>query len=67
MTVTYSLAPMRPSGTRAVVEIPNLQKLMRTICRRGFEHHAAMNAWKCAAVLAEAMGAYLGWDVHVHE
>jgi len=53
-------------GARAVVEIPNLQKLMRMICRRGFEHHAAMNASKSAAILAEAMDTYLGWDVHVH-
>jgi L-fucose isomerase-like protein len=59
--------PLRTFGARAVVEIPNLQKLMRTICRRGFEHHAAMNASRCAAVLAEAMDVYLGWDVHVHE
>ena len=53
-------------GARAVVEIPNLQKLMRMICRRGFEHHAAMNASRSAAILAEAMDTYLGWDVHVH-
>ena len=53
-------------GARAVVEIPNLQKLMRMVCRRGFEHHAAMNASRSAAILAEAMDTYLGWDVHVH-
>ena len=46
---------------------PSLQKLMRTICRRGFEHHAAMNASACAGVLAEAMRTYLGWEVHLHE
>jgi len=59
--------PLQTFGARAVVEIPNLQKLMRTICRRGFEHHAAMNASRCAAVLEEAMQVYLGWDVHHHE
>jgi L-fucose isomerase-like protein len=58
--------PLQTFGSRAVVEIPNLQKLMRTICRRGFEHHAAMNASKSAGVLEEAMRTYLGWDVHVH-
>jgi hypothetical protein len=39
---------------------------MRFICRRGFEHHAAMNASRSAAVLAEAMENYLGWGVYVH-
>jgi L-fucose isomerase-like protein len=58
--------PLRTFGTRAVVEVPGLQALMRTICRRGFEHHAAMNASKTAGVLAEAFETYLGWDVHVH-
>jgi L-fucose isomerase-like protein len=58
--------PLETFGTRAVVEVPGLQALMRFICRNGFEHHAAMNASASAAVLAEAMVTYLGWDVHVH-
>jgi hypothetical protein len=28
-------------GNRAVARIPNLQKLMHHICRKGFEHHVA--------------------------
>ena len=39
---------------------------MRYICRNGFEHHAAMNASQCAAVLAEAFETYLGWPVYHH-
>ena len=58
--------PLQTFGTRAVVEVPGLQKLMRMICRRGFEHHAAMNASKSSAALADAMETYLGWDVTVH-
>jgi L-fucose isomerase-like protein len=46
--------------------VPQLQQLMRFICRNGFEHHAAMNASHSAGVLAEAMETYLGWDVHRH-
>jgi L-fucose isomerase-like protein len=53
-------------GTRAVVEVPELQKLMRVICRRGFEHHAAMNGSHTAGVLVEAFEQYLGWDVYHH-
>ncbi len=41
--------PLKTFGTRAVVEVPGLQALMRYICRNGFEHHAAMNASRSAA------------------
>lgn len=57
---------LKTFGNRAVVHVPGLQELMRMICRRGFEHHAAMNGSHSAAILAEAWGNYLGWDVHVH-
>jgi L-fucose isomerase-like protein len=53
-------------GTRAVVEVPGLQALMRMICRRGFEHHAAMNGSHTANILVEAFEQYLGWDVYRH-
>jgi L-fucose isomerase-like protein len=56
--------PLNTFGTRAVVHVPELQKLMRFVCRNGFEHHAAMNASHCAGILTEAMDTYLGWDVH---
>jgi L-fucose isomerase-like protein len=59
--------PLATFGTRAVVEVPGLQALMRHICRNGFEHHAAMNASRSAAVMAEALETYLGWDVHRHQ
>jgi L-fucose isomerase-like protein len=58
--------PLETFGTRAVVEVPDLQKLLRFICRNGFEHHAAMNASRSADVLEEAFQQYLGWDVHRH-
>jgi len=46
--------------------VPDLQKLMRYICKNGFEHHAAMNASHCGAIVAEAMGTYLNWPVYFH-
>lgn len=58
--------PLETFGTRAVVEVPGLQKLMRFICRNGFEHHAAMNASHSARILAEAFEQYLGWRVYLH-
>ena len=59
--------PLATFGARAVVEVAGLQKLMRYICKNGFEHHAAMVARHCAGVLAEAMETYLGWEVYRHE
>ena len=59
--------PLDTFGTRAVVEIPGLQKLLRHICRGGFEHHVAMNASRVADAIEEAFGTYLGWQVYRHE
>jgi hypothetical protein len=30
--------PLMTFGNRAVVEVPGLQRLMRHVCRNGFEH-----------------------------
>ncbi len=54
------------SGSHAVVEVPQLQDLLRTICRNGFAHHAAMTRSHVAGVLAEAFETYLGWEVYHH-
>ena len=54
-------------GGRAVVEVPELQKLLSHICLNGFEHHAAMNPAHTASVLKDAFGTYLGWQVYSHE
>jgi L-fucose isomerase-like protein len=59
--------PLDTFGSRAVVAVPELQKLMRYICKNGFEHHAAMNGSQCGAVLAEAFETYLGWPVYYHQ
>jgi L-fucose isomerase-like protein len=57
---------LKTFGTRAVVEVPDLQGLMRVICRRGFEHHAAMNGSHTAGAMVEAFEQYLDWDVYRH-
>ena len=54
------------SGSHAVVEVPELQRLLRHICRHGFAHHAAMTKAHVAGVLAEAFENYLGWEVYHH-
>jgi L-fucose isomerase-like protein len=58
--------PLDTYGTRAVVEIRGLQKLLRHICRGGFEHHVAMNRSLVADSVDEAFGRYMGWQVYRH-
>ncbi len=58
--------PLDTFGNRAVVHVPGLQKLLRYICKNGFEHHVAMAASHSATILAEAFETYLGWDVYHH-
>jgi len=58
--------PLDTFGSRAVVEVPDLQKLMRHICKNGYEHHAAMSAAPSADILAEAFETYFGWEVYHH-
>jgi L-fucose isomerase-like protein len=59
--------PIETFGARAVVEIPDMQRLMQFICKRGFEHHVAMSASQTAHILAAAFETYLGWDVYHHQ
>jgi L-fucose isomerase-like protein len=40
---------------------------MHVVCQNGFEHHAAMNRSHSAAVVSEALGRYMGWQIYHHE
>jgi L-fucose isomerase-like protein len=59
--------PLDTFGTRAVVRVPALSSLMHVVCQNGFEHHAAMNRSHSAAVVSEALGRYMGWQIYHHE
>lgn len=59
--------PYGMDGGIAVCEIPNLQNLMKYMCKNGFEHHVAMVRGHVSEILDEAIGNYLGWDVYKHE
>lgn len=50
-------------GGVALCRIPQLQELMRYITHNGFEHHVAMSRSRCAGILEEALGNYMGWQV----
>ena len=57
---------MQTFGGFGVVEIRNLQGLLRYICENGFEHHVAANLSTVADAVAEAGRRYLGWEVYRH-
>ena len=59
--------PLDTFGSRAVVEIPNFQPLLKLICKVGFEHHSAMSPAHVADAVAEGLGNYLGWEIFQHE
>ena len=58
--------PLETFGGAGVVHIPHLQKLLRHICERGFEHHVAANFSTVASAVHEAATRYLGWDMYWH-
>jgi L-fucose isomerase-like protein len=58
--------PLGCKGGVGVCRIPRLQHLLDYLCRNGFEHHVAMSRSRCADVLEEAFGTYLGWEVYHH-
>jgi L-fucose isomerase-like protein len=58
--------PLMTFGSRAVVHVPQLQSLLRHICRNGFEHHTAMTMGYTAEILQEVFENYMGWAVHRH-
>jgi L-fucose isomerase-like protein len=54
-------------GCIAVTQVDNLQKLMKYICKNGFEHHVAMCRTDVTDILQEAIDSYLGWELYRHE
>jgi L-fucose isomerase-like protein len=58
--------PLSTFGGAGVVEIPNMQGLLRYICENGFEHHVAANFAEVAGSVQEAASKYLGWKMHRH-
>ena len=59
--------PLSTFGGAGVVEIPNMQALLRYICENGFEHHVAASFSTSAAPIHEAATKYLNWATHWHK
>src|SRR3954466_8915974 len=62
----FTKDPLKTFGGAGVVEIANLQPLLRHICENGFEHHVAGTFAHVADAVHEATTRYLGWDVVRH-
>ena len=59
--------PYGMDGCIAVTKVDHLQKLMKYICRNGFEHHVALVRSDVVEILEDAINNYLGWDLYVHK
>ncbi len=62
----FTADPVQTPGGPGVIQVDNLQKLMRYVASNGFEHHVALNRSRTADILEEALGHYLGWQVYKH-
>src|ERR1700722_1294851 len=58
--------PLTTFGGAGVAEIPKLQKLLKYICREGFEHHVAANFSDVSKSIHEAATRYLGFESYYH-
>ena len=50
-------------GCAGVAEIPALQGKLLRLAKNGFRHHTAVGKGRMAAILREAFGTYLGYDL----
>jgi L-fucose isomerase-like protein len=53
-------------GGYGVLRVPQLQELLKHICRNGYEHHVAVNLSHTGQAIAEALSNYKGWEVNHH-
>ena len=54
-------------GGYGVIEVPEFQKLLRFICKNGYEHHVAATKAAVAESIYDALTTYLGWNIYQHQ
>jgi L-fucose isomerase-like protein len=59
----YTEDPLDTYGGFGVIEIPNLQDILKILCKEGFAHHVAASLNNVADVIYEALSNYLAWDI----
>jgi len=62
----YTQDPLDTFGGYGVVEIPNLQELLKSLCLGGFAHHVAVNLNTVGDIVYEALSKYLGYNIVFH-
>lgn len=62
--ITQDMA--RTFGAWGVARVPKLQELLQFICKKGFEHHVAINLSQVACAVSEALSTYLCVEVYHH-
>ena len=53
-------------GGYGVMEVPQMQELLRYICENGFEHHVAICPGEVGDIINEAFNKYLNWQIYYH-
>jgi len=59
----YTDDKLETFGGYGVVEIPNLQDILKTLCKEGFAHHVAASLNKVGEIVFEALSNYLEWNI----
>jgi len=59
----YTDDPLETFGGYGVIEIPNLQEVLKTLCKEGFAHHVAVSLNKVGDIVLEALSNYLGYNI----
>jgi len=62
----YTDDPLETFGGFGVVEIPNLQELLRNLCIGGFNHHVAATLNEVGEIVHHALTNYLGYNIEFH-
>ena len=63
---TYTDDPLNTYGGFGVVEIPDLQELLKKLCLGGFAHHVAATLTEVADIVFEALSTYFNLDIEYH-
>ena len=63
---TYTEDPLETFGGYGVVSIPNLQKLLQILCKKGFNHHVASTLKEVGDIVNEALNNYLNYNVEFY-
>jgi len=62
----YTDDPLNTYGGFGVVEIPDLQELLKKLCLGGFAHHVAATLNEVADIVFEALSTYFNLDIEYH-